>query len=151
MACALIRQVNSEQIIVDSWSFGGGTGLMLQIGHRESHDVDIVLPDAQHLSFLDPTLHDFAFEIWPSDYRGDGSRFLKLAFGGIGEIDFIVGSALTKPSVTRQTVEGEQVVSKPLLKLSPKKSIFVVRASDRVIFLILRRRPRVTAIPWSRR
>jgi hypothetical protein len=25
IACSLIRQVNSEQLIIDSWSFGGGT------------------------------------------------------------------------------------------------------------------------------
>ena len=37
IACALIRQVNSEQIIIDSWSPGGGTAMMLQIDHRESH------------------------------------------------------------------------------------------------------------------
>jgi hypothetical protein len=41
IACAMIRQVNSEQIIIDSWSLGGGTAMMLQIDHRESHDVDI--------------------------------------------------------------------------------------------------------------
>jgi hypothetical protein len=49
IACSLIRQVNSEQTIVDSWSFGGGTAMMLQIDHRESHDIDIFLPDAQLL------------------------------------------------------------------------------------------------------
>jgi len=38
IACALIRQVNSKQTIIDSWSFGGGTAMMLQIDHRESHD-----------------------------------------------------------------------------------------------------------------
>jgi len=26
------------------WSFGGGTALMLQIDHRESHDIDILTP-----------------------------------------------------------------------------------------------------------
>jgi hypothetical protein len=41
IACALIRQVNSEQIIIDSWPLGGGTAMMLQIDHRESHDIDI--------------------------------------------------------------------------------------------------------------
>jgi Transposase len=50
-----------------------------------SHDVDIFLSDAQLLSFLDPKLHDFEFDIWPSDYGGDGTGFLKLAFEGIGE------------------------------------------------------------------
>lgn len=37
------------------WSFGGGTAMMIQIGHRESHDVDIFLDDAQLLGFLDPS------------------------------------------------------------------------------------------------
>lgn len=29
------------------WSFGGGTAMMIQIGHRESHDIDIFLDDPQ--------------------------------------------------------------------------------------------------------
>jgi hypothetical protein len=121
IACSLIRQVNSEEIIVDSWSFGGGTAMMLQIDHRESHDVDIFLPDAQLLPFLDPKLHDFEFEIQPSDYGGDGSGFLKLAFDGIGEIDFIVGQALTAPSTTKQTVEGEEVDLETVAEIITKK------------------------------
>ena len=121
IARSLIRQVNSEQIIVDSWSFGGGTAMMLQIDHRESHDVDIFLPDAQLLPFLDPKLHDFEFEIMPSDYRGDGSGFLKLAFDEIGEIDFIVGRALTAPAVTKQTVEEEEVNLETVAEIITKK------------------------------
>ena len=95
IACSLIRQVNSKQSIIDSWSFGGGTAMMLQIDHRESRDVDIFLPDPQLLSYLDPKLHDFKFEIFPADHDGDGSGFLKIAFKDIGEIDFIVGLSLT--------------------------------------------------------
>jgi hypothetical protein len=121
IACSLIHQVNSEQIIVDSWSFGGGTAMMLQIDHRESHDVDIFLPDAQLLPFLDPKLHDFEFEILPSDYRGDGSGFLKLAFEGIGEIDFIVGQFLTAPAVTKQTIEGEEIDLETVEEIITKK------------------------------
>jgi hypothetical protein len=49
MACALIRQVNSEQSIIDHWTFGGGTAMMLQINHRENRDVDIFLSDPQLL------------------------------------------------------------------------------------------------------
>jgi hypothetical protein len=109
IACSLIRQVNSEQVIIDSWSFGGGTAMMLQVGHRESHDVDIFLSDAQLLPFLDPKLHDFEFETKPSDYGGDGTGFIKLAFAGIGEIDFIVGQALTDTPTTKRTIEGEDV------------------------------------------
>jgi len=121
IACSLIRQVNTEQIIIDSWSFGGGTAMMLQIGHRESHDVDLFLSDAQFLSFLDPKLHDFEFEIWPSDYGGDGSGFLKLAFEGIGEIDFIVAQTVTEAPTTRQAIEGEDVDLETVAEIIAKK------------------------------
>lgn len=45
IACSLIRQVNVEHPIIDRWSFGGGTAMMLQIGHRQSEDIDIFLQD----------------------------------------------------------------------------------------------------------
>jgi hypothetical protein len=38
LACGLIRQVNSEALVIDYWTFGGGTAMMLQIDHRESRD-----------------------------------------------------------------------------------------------------------------
>jgi hypothetical protein len=47
IACDLIDQVNREHKIIDQWTFGGGTALMLQIGHRESDDIDIFLDDHQ--------------------------------------------------------------------------------------------------------
>ena len=121
IACSLIRQVNSQQVIVDSWSFGGGTAMMLQIGHRESHDVDIFLPDAQFLPFLDPKLHDFEFEIRPSDYGGDGAGFLKLAFENIGEIDFIVAHALTDTPTTKRMIEDENVDLETIAEIIAKK------------------------------
>jgi Nucleotidyl transferase AbiEii toxin, Type IV TA system len=71
---SLIRQTNSQQPIIEDWTFGGGTAMMLQINHRESHDVDIFLSDAQQLPFLDPQKHDFDFEIQPTAYEGDGAR-----------------------------------------------------------------------------
>ena len=118
IACSLIRQVNSEQIIIDSWR---GTAMMLQVGHRESHDVDIFLSDPQLLPFLDPKLHDFEFEIGPSDYGGDGTGFLKLAFEGLGEIDFIVAHAVTDIPTTRQTIEGEEVDLETVAEIIAKK------------------------------
>jgi hypothetical protein len=36
IACSMIRQVNAEQEIIDRWTFGGGTAMMLQIDHRIS-------------------------------------------------------------------------------------------------------------------
>lgn len=49
---------------MDRWSFGGGTALMLQIAHRESHDIDLFIDDPQILPFLNPETQcfDLAFE-----------------------------------------------------------------------------------------
>jgi hypothetical protein len=121
IACALIRQVNSEQSVIDHWTFGGGTAMMLRIGHRESHDVDIFLPDPQLLSFLDPQKRDFQFEIRPADYQGDGTSFQKIAFKGVGEIDFIVGHAMTASPTTRSVVEGEAILLETIPEIIAKK------------------------------
>ena len=43
MAMAIIDQANAQGIGMNSWSFGGGTALMLQINHRESHDIDLFI------------------------------------------------------------------------------------------------------------
>jgi hypothetical protein len=75
IARALIRQVNSDQSIIDQWTLGGGTAMMLQIDHRESNDVDIFLSDPPFLSFLDPQKRDFQFEISPTASDGDGVSF----------------------------------------------------------------------------
>ncbi len=40
------------------WSFGGGTELMLRIGHRRSKDIDLFVPDPQYLGYLTPRLSD---------------------------------------------------------------------------------------------
>jgi hypothetical protein len=116
----MIRQVNAEREIIDHWTFGGGTAMMLQIDHRESHDVDIFLPDAQLLSFLDPQKRDFDFEIRPGDYKGDGTGFLKLGFE-FGEIDFIVASSLTSSPTTEATVEDEVVLLETIPEIIAKK------------------------------
>lgn len=77
VACGLIHQVNSKELIIDHWTFGSGTAMMLQIDHRESRDVDIFLRDPQLLSFLDPQKRDFKFDIVPDERGGDGSTFIK--------------------------------------------------------------------------
>lgn len=95
--------------------------MMLQINHRESHDVDIFLPDPQLLAFLDPQKHDFEFETWPTDYEGDGARFLKLSFEDIGEIDFIVGHSLTSSPTRQRVIEGEAVELETIPEIIAKK------------------------------
>jgi hypothetical protein len=121
IACALIRQVNSDQSIIDHWTLGGGTAMMLQIDHRESHDVDIFLADPQFLSFLDPQKRDFQFEIWPTAHDGDGASFQKLAFKDVGEIDFIVGHAMTSSPPIQTTVEGEATLLETIPEIIAKK------------------------------
>lgn len=54
IACDLIDQVNRDFKIIDSWTLGGGTALMLQISHRASDDIDVFLDDHQVLPYLDP-------------------------------------------------------------------------------------------------
>ena len=123
VACDLIRQVNSKELIIDHWTFGGGTAMMLQIDHRESHDVDFFLQDPQLLPFLDPHKHDFNFEISPSAYDGDGAGFLKLAFTGIGEIDFIVSQPKTASPTIQRVVEGESILLETIPEIITKKIV----------------------------
>src|SRR5262249_9557479 len=124
MACALIRQVNSEALIIDRWTLGGGTALMLQIDHRESHDIDLFLNDPQLLPFLDPQKHDFEFEIQPSDYIGDGVGFLKIAFERIGEIDFIVSGPKTANPTIERVIEGRNTLLDTVPEIIVKKIIY---------------------------
>lgn len=97
---------------------------MLQIGHRESHDIDIFLPDPQLLPFLDPQRHDFQFDVQPDDYVGDGARSLKLTFGEIGEIDFIVASALTSSPTTQGVIEDKPVLLETVAEIVAKKVVY---------------------------
>lgn len=127
VACDLIRQVNSKTLIIDQWTFGGGTAMMLQIEHRESHDVDLFLQDPQLLPFLDLKKHDFKFEIQPSDYTSDGIRFLKLVFE-IGEIDFIVDLPKTQDATIPRVIEGENTQLETIPEIITKK--IVHRASS---------------------
>jgi Nucleotidyl transferase AbiEii toxin, Type IV TA system len=123
VARGLIRQVNAKATIIDNWSFGGGTAMMLQIHHRESRDVDLFLQDPQLLPFLDPRTHDFEFEIRPSGCDGDGARFLKIAFENIGEIDFIVSLPKTSKPTTSHEIEGERVQLETVPEIICKKIV----------------------------
>jgi hypothetical protein len=121
IARSLIRQVNSAGTIIDKWTLGGGTALMLHIEHRESRDIDIFLADPQQLGFLDPAKRDFNFEIQPSDYVGDGTAFLKFAFVDLGEIDFIVARALTPSPTIHSAVDGETILLETVPEIIAKK------------------------------
>lgn len=103
------------------WSFGGGTAMMIQIGHRESHDIDFFVDDAQLLGFIDPSRSDLRFDVMPTEYDGDGARFQKFAFEHLGEIDFIVAGALTATPFEMREVEGRSVNLETLPEIISKK------------------------------
>lgn len=103
------------------WSFGGGTAMMIQIGHRESHDIDIFLYDPQLLGFIDPAKSRLSFSMAPAAYDGDGVRFQKFAFEGLGEIDFIVAGALTSMPFEKREVEGRSVWLENIPEIIAKK------------------------------
>lgn len=70
---------------------GGGTRLMLAMGHRISDDIDLFIRDPQWIGYLTPRLND-RFENVIDGYD-EGATSLKLRFPQ-GEIDFIVSMSL---------------------------------------------------------
>ncbi|HVX56916.1 nucleotidyl transferase AbiEii/AbiGii toxin family protein [Fulvimonas soli] len=75
-----------------TWTFGGGTVLMLRMAHRQSKDIDLFVPDPQYLGYVNPRLSDVAEGI-STDYE-EAAEFIKLYLPD-GEIDVIVGQPLT--------------------------------------------------------
>jgi hypothetical protein len=126
-----------------AWTFGGGTALMLQIDHRESHDVDLFFDDPQLLPFLNPTTQDYRLSRRPDSYRSDGSHVAKLIFDGMGEIDFICcGSVTTMPALPHEiagrTIRLEtpgEIVAKKIqyrgARLQPRDMFDVAAVIDR--------------------
>lgn len=81
-----------SQVANPGWSFGGGTVLMLRMGHRQSRDIDLFIPDPQMLGYLSPRLSEEVQAI-TTDYE-ENAEFIKLYLPH-GEIDVVVGEALT--------------------------------------------------------
>lgn len=103
--------VQTEHVIGGGfiWSFGGGTALMIQIDHRESHDVDLFVDDIQILPFLNPITQEYVLTATPDDYDSDGTRMIKLIYEDIGEIDFICCADITNPPNVSTTIRGVPV------------------------------------------
>ena len=106
------------------WSFGGGTALMLMIDHRESHDVDIFLDDAQALPYLNPETQGYALSRLPDSYETDGTRALKLAYRDVGEIDFICCPSILDDPFTQVEVRGRIVDLETPAEIIAKKVFF---------------------------
>lgn len=124
VAMMIIDQANAQGIGMHSWSFGGGTALMLQIKHRESHDIDLFIEDAQYLPFLNPETQGYDLAIAPSDYETDGSRALKIVFDGVGEIDFICCNPVTDAPYIHAEIHGRSVRLETPAEILAKKVVF---------------------------
>lgn len=106
------------------WSFGGGTALMIQIDHRESHDVDLFIDDPQILPLLNPLTQGYSIAAKPDDYDTDGTRMIKLIYDDIGEIDFICcGDVTNEPSI-RTEVRGVMVQLETPAEIVGKKIFY---------------------------
>lgn len=109
IAMSIIAQANRDFDMVGRWSFGGGTALMLQIDHRESHDIDLFIGDPQALPYLNPETQDYSLTLMPSGYDTDGVQSLKIVFDGVGEIDFICCHPVLDGETVQQDVCGISV------------------------------------------
>ncbi len=121
-AVAIIDQ--TRVVGVDDWTFGGGTALMLQIGHRDSHDIDIFVSDGQLLSLLNPDTQGHRLSLAPDSYETDGARTLKIVFDGIGEIDFICCLPVTDHPSERTTVQAREINCETPAEIIAKKIVF---------------------------
>ena len=124
LAIAIINQANAQGIGMNNWSFGGGTALMLQISHRESHDIDLFIDDAQYLPYLNPQTQDYDLALAPSDYETDGTRALKIVFDGVGEIDFICCEPVTEKPFTKAEIRGRNIRLETPAEILAKKVVF---------------------------
>lgn len=89
-----------------TWSFGGGTALMLKYRHRYSRDVDIFVRDPQFIGHLTPRLSPTAEAV--TDQYEEGGEFVKLRLAE-GEIDFIGTGWLTATPFEPEPVMGRTV------------------------------------------
>jgi len=115
------------------WTFGGGTVLMLRINHRLSKDIDLFVPDPQYLGYINPRLSDVAEQI-SSDYE-EGAEVIRFYLPA-GEIDIIVGSALTASLLMKLSMLDELSGLKLAQRLSPRRCGTAETLAKRVTYTI---------------
>lgn len=123
-AFSIIDHVNRDHELLTSWTFGGGTAMMLQIDHRESHDVDLFVDDPQILPYLSASVTEMAFETGEANYQGDGTGHLKIAFSDVGEIDFIVAGHISESYAQSSEILGRTVQLETVAEIVAKKVRF---------------------------
>lgn len=106
-----VERLTAANLPKNSWSFGGGTVLMLKYNHRYSKDIDIFFRDPQLLNSVSPRINDAA-EDNILEYS-EHTQFTKIQFAE-GEVDFIVS-----PQITNCRPQFEDVLSQKVFVDSP--------------------------------
>lgn len=97
---------------------------MLQIDHRESHDIDLFLADPQLLPYLNPGTQGGNLERLPDSYSVEGNSVLKLSFSGLGEIDFICCADITDQPTRTQDIRGHNTALETPAEIIAKKVFY---------------------------
>ena len=117
-ALILIDSVAKSTSPLEGWSFGGGTVLMRRHHHRFSKDIDIFIPDAQHLPYLTPRLNGDVEALTSNYVESQGS--IKLIFRE-GEIDFAAAGPLIKNPTKIESLFGREVNVEKSAEIVAKK------------------------------
>jgi Nucleotidyl transferase AbiEii toxin, Type IV TA system len=124
LAIGILDHFHKANGFAPNWSFGGGTALMLQIDHRESHDIDLFIEDPQILPFLNPETQGIQLERRPDSYDSDGTTVLKLSYLDLGEIDFICAPSIVTDPTSQSEVRGQMVALETAAEIIAKKVYF---------------------------
>lgn len=107
-----------SQINNPHWTFGGGTVLMLRIGHRQSKDIDLFVPDPQYLGYINPRLSEVGEQV-STDYA-ESAEYLRF-FLPEGEIDVVVGAGLTDQAFDTVKYQGRTIKVETCAEIIAKK------------------------------
>ncbi len=121
---SIINKINEDFGVIDFWSLGGGTALMLQIDHRSSKDIDIFFDDPQYLPFFDPSKNDFNYIIEPGEYGFSGDSVFKFDFPDYGSIDFICAPHILRQHVQEYVVDNSKIDLDTPLEILVKKLVY---------------------------
>jgi hypothetical protein len=121
-----IDSVTADRQPAPVWTFGGGTALAIDLGHRISYDIDAFMDSAKIIQQLVPVGNTVTRTIcWNpetarADYQYPG-HYLKLSVLGSGEIDFLSASPLLDDSALPFDFAGRTISRERPCEIIAKK------------------------------
>lgn len=121
-----VESVTPEDGPAPAWTFGGGTSLAIDLGHRVSYDIDAFMDSARIIQNLVPVRNEVTRSIcWnPDTQRPDfqyPGHYLKLVVKGAGEIDFLGASPLLEDATTSFEFDGRFIARERPAEIIAKK------------------------------